>query len=167
MTCNAGCHVTYCSTYTTREPNTAPDCTGSNAKEHARWDLTSETAHLCSTSIFKTLRWPMSCQQYSAPMRNCAMLSSRKSNPHIEIENRHAMDASLSLSEISDAQPGRVDCPPPTHPHTYIHTPSSLLNVHPGVPTSCRLKYPNPHPGCPSRSTCEMRPMPRRSGRGL
>lgn len=61
-------------------------------------DITNSTPQY---EYLKTLQWPaMSCQQYSAPMRNCAMLSSRNSNPAIEIENRHAVDASLSLSDL-------------------------------------------------------------------
>lgn len=45
---------------------------------------------------------------------------------HIEIENRHAVDASLSLSEISDVQPGTTSYPTSqlthTQPHTHTHT---------------------------------------------
>lgn len=79
------------------------------------------------------------------------MLSSRKSNPAIEIENRHAVDASLSLSEISHVQPGPVL---KLHTHTQScmilgPPPLTLHDVHPGVPTSCRLKYPNPPPRPP------------------
>lgn len=107
MQCRLASHVTYCSTYTTREPSTAPDCTGSNAKEHARWDLTSETAHHI-TSISRPL-----CSGHVMPTRLrtyeelCHALFPEVKSTNIEIENRHAVDASLSLPKISRAQPGR------------------------------------------------------------
>lgn len=64
------------------------------------------------------------------------MLSSRKSNPAIEIENRHAVDASLSLSEISHVQPGPV-----LKLHT--HTQSCMILGPPPSPfTTCILVYP-------------------------
>lgn len=106
MQCRLASHVTYCSTYTTREPSTAPDCTGSNAKEHARWDLTSETAHhitsisrlVCCGHVMPTIR------TYE---KLCHALFPEVKSTNIEIENRLAVDASLSLPKISRVQPGR------------------------------------------------------------
>lgn len=79
----------------------------------------------------------MSCQQYSAPMRELghALFPEVKPTP-IEIENRHAVAASLSLSEISDVQPGRL-----THPHTasQLHM---ILGPPPSPSSTCILVYP-------------------------
>lgn len=143
MTCNAGCHVTYCSTYTTREPSIAPDCTGSNAKEHARWDLTSETAHhitsisrpLCSGHVMPTI-----LRTYEK--LGHALFPEVKST-NIEIDNRLAVDASLSLPEISHVQPGRVSYPP-THTATHIHAQlhDLILGPPPSPFSTCILVYP-------------------------
>lgn len=93
----------------------------------------------------------MSCQQYSAPMRELghALFPEVKSTPSRSRTDTPWVQA-CPLPEISDVQPGRL-----THPHTagQLHMilgppPLTLLDVHPGVPTSCRLKYPNP-PGLP------------------
>lgn len=112
MQCRLPCHVLQHLHYPRAE-----QCTWLHRfqrKGTCQMGLTSETTHH-STSIQDSVV-DMSCQQYSAPVRNRAMLSSRKSKSTIEIENRRAVGASMSLSEISDVQPGRL----PTHTAAYF-----------------------------------------------
>lgn len=174
MQCRLASHVTYCSTYTTREPSTAPDCTGSNAKEHARWDLTSETAHHI-TSISR----PLCCGHVMPTILRtyeelCHALFPEVKSTNIEIENRHAVDASLSLPQRSlvSNQVERVSYWLPGYTHSCM-IDSRAAPLNPSRRASwCTHKLSSEvsQPATPAahhRSPCEMRPTPRRSGRGL